>query len=166
MNSKLRQIRQLIEDQVGFSLDLKTRKRDVVLARAVYYKVARDFRGERNQMSLSDIGKELGKNHATVLHALNNVSFHIMDDEHYSELYKAVMREVVDNKGDRRFMFTPQEESKRATELYLENVRLRKKLKHLVTYSDRFAQLTADLNEGQLDDVYDKVNLMVKVMNA
>lgn len=166
MSSKLKQIRQLIEDQVGFSLDLNTRKRDVVLARAVYYKVARDFRGERNQISLSDIGKELGKNHATVLHALNNVSFHIMDDEYYSDLYKIVMNEVSENVGAKRYMLASDDTHTRAVGLYLENVRLRKKLKDLVTYSDRFAQLTADLNDGQLDDVYDKVTLMVKVMNA
>jgi DNA-binding protein Fis len=166
MSSKLKQIRRLIEDQVGFSLDLNTRKREVVLARTVYYMVARDFRNGRNQVSLSAIGEELSKDHTTVLHAINNNSFQIMDDEYYSELYDAVMAQVQDNKVDRGFTITSPEESKRTTELYLENVRLRKKLKDLVTYSDRFAQLTADLNEGQLDDVYDKVTLMVKVMNA
>lgn len=166
MSSKLKQIRQLIEDQVGFSLDTNTRKKEVILARAVYYMVARDFDKGPNQLSLSAIGKELGKNHATVLHAINNVSFQIMDDEYYSELYKAVMHEVKDKKRGRRFMFASPEESKRSTELYLENVRLRNKLKKLVTYSDRFAQLTADLDEEQLEDVYKKVELMARMANA
>ena len=166
MSSKLKQIRRLIEDQVGFSLDLNTRKRDVVLARAVYYMVARDFRNGRYQVSLSAIGEELGKDHTTVLHAINNNSFQIMDDEYYSELYNAIMAQVQDNKVDRGFMITSPEESKRTTELYLENVRLRNKLKKLVTYSDRFAQLTVDLDEEQLEDVYQKVELMARVANA
>lgn len=166
MSSKLKQIRRLIEDQVGFSLDLNTRKRDVVLARAVYYMVARDSTKGANQISLSAIGKELGKDHATVLHAINNNSFQIMDDEYYSELYNAVMAQVQDNKVDRGFTITSPEESKRTTELYLENVRLRNKLKKLVTYSDRFAQLTVDLDEDQLEDVYQKVELMARVANA
>lgn len=166
MSSKLKQIRRLIEDQVGFSLDLNTRKREVVLARAVYYMVARDHDKGLNQLSFSFIGRELGKNHATVLHSINNNSFQIMDDEYYSELYNSVMAEVQDNKVERSFTITSPEESKRSTELYLENVRLRNKLKKLVTYSDRFAQLTVDLDEEQLEDVYQKVELMARVANA
>lgn len=166
MSSKLKQIRELIESQVGFSLDEESRERPVVLARAIYYKVARDSTKGANQISLSAIGGELNKSHCTVLHALNDTSIRAMDDEYYSDIYHSVMNEVAGRKRAKRHMIESKNQVERSTQLYLENVELRNKLKKLVTYSDRFAQLTADLGEEQLEDVYKKVELMARMANA
>ena len=61
----------IVSDQLQIDLvgTAKHRKRNYVYARAIYYRITRDLTVE----SLADIGKPLKKNHATVVHALNNV---------------------------------------------------------------------------------------------
>lgn len=62
-------IKEKIENLVGFKLDEKSRKRDLVDARSVYYKILLD----ECSMTLEAIGETLSKNHATVLHGINQV---------------------------------------------------------------------------------------------
>jgi len=54
-----------------FKIDIRneTRKRNYVEARAFYYELAR----KTTNHTLADIGKPIGKDHATVLYSLNNV---------------------------------------------------------------------------------------------
>ena len=57
---------------IVFKLDIRnqTRKREYVEARAFYYELARKI----TIHSLAEIGKPLGKDHATVIHGLRNVT--------------------------------------------------------------------------------------------
>ena len=61
----------IVSDQLNIDLmaTANHRKRNYVYARAIYYKITRDLTVE----SLASIGEPLGKNHATVVHALNVV---------------------------------------------------------------------------------------------
>ena len=62
-------VREDIEQSVGFSLNKRSRKRELVEARSVYYKVCRD----KLFMGYQEIADSLEKNHATVLHSVKNV---------------------------------------------------------------------------------------------
>jgi|AntAceMinimDraft_6_1070360.scaffolds.fasta_scaffold07770_10 hypothetical protein len=68
-----------------FNIDISTdsRKRNFVDARAFYYELARKI----TICSLYEIGKPLGKNHATVLHSLNNVTC-FLDREKVNRAFK------------------------------------------------------------------------------
>lgn len=169
MSNKLKQIRRLIEKEVGYSLDINTRRRDVVFARAVYYRVARDMFDGENRYSLAAIGKELGKDHATVLHALRNVVDHAMGDEYYSELYRSVLNAVRKIKPSSSAVVQDADVEKlreHNVKLAMENSELKRRLRAALGQSDRFAVITSRLNEEQLEQVYEKVGIMAKVLNA
>ena len=62
--------RNSINNTFNIKIQDKTRRRDVVYPRAIYYKLASDFSGE----SLASIGRTVNKDHATVLHACKTVN--------------------------------------------------------------------------------------------
>ncbi len=62
-------IKNLVESEFNLQLIRKTRRREYVEARAMYYMLLR----EKGRMTLSDISKTLDKDHATVLHALKSL---------------------------------------------------------------------------------------------
>jgi len=60
---KLNEIISVVSDVTGIDLRANNRKRNVIYARVIYFKIARDV----TKYSLSAIGGEVGKDHATVL---------------------------------------------------------------------------------------------------
>jgi hypothetical protein len=68
IEDKLERIKNLITIESGVDITERSRERDIVEMRAVYYKILRDV----HHFSLTRIAKSIGYNHATVLHALNN----------------------------------------------------------------------------------------------
>jgi len=59
-------IRDMVNNAFNKQVQERTRRRDVVYPRAIYYKLAQDYSGE----SLTKIGRTVGKDHATVIHGL------------------------------------------------------------------------------------------------
>ena len=59
-------IRNIVNNAFNNKIQERTRSRDVVYPRAIYYKLAQDYSGE----SLVKIGKAVEKDHATVIHGL------------------------------------------------------------------------------------------------
>ena len=60
---KLNEIIDVVSDITGIDLRANTRKRNVIYARVIYFKIARDV----TKYPLAAIGEEVGKDHATVL---------------------------------------------------------------------------------------------------
>jgi hypothetical protein len=58
-----------ISTEFGLDIRKRSRKREYIYARAVYYKIARDMFSK----TLAEIGGEVGVDHATVLHSMKNV---------------------------------------------------------------------------------------------
>ena len=86
---KTEEIKKLVEKELGYKINVNSRKRAVVYGRAIYFKICRD----RTFLSLSEIGKTLGFNHATVLHAINNVFPSIeLYNPKYLEFYKKIKK--------------------------------------------------------------------------
>jgi hypothetical protein len=62
-------IKNLVESEFNLKLKIKTRRREYVEARAMYYMLLRD----KGKMTVCAIAKTLDKNHATVLHSLKGL---------------------------------------------------------------------------------------------
>ena len=62
----LQEIKHLVEKELQLNLDNKTRKREYVFARAVYYRLCSEF----TKHSLNAIGETINKDHSTVIHGL------------------------------------------------------------------------------------------------
>ena len=72
----LKELVELVEKKTGILLRTKTRRVEYVMARAVYYRLAKDLRIG----TLATIGEEIGRNHATVLWSVNNHWFNMKID--------------------------------------------------------------------------------------
>ena len=63
------QLKKVIQEITGVDINEVSRKREIIEARAIYYKVLKQIDKKK---SLQSIGASVGKNHATVLHSLKN----------------------------------------------------------------------------------------------
>ena len=64
-----KELKKVIQEITGVDINELSRKREIIEARAVYYKILKQIDKKK---SLQSIGASVGKNHATVLHSLNN----------------------------------------------------------------------------------------------
>tara|TARA_B100000519_G_C14258654_1_gene446400 strand:- start:395 stop:793 length:399 start_codon:yes stop_codon:yes gene_type:complete len=87
------EIRTVVEDQLGLNLKEKSRKKEYVEARYIYFKLCMDYADKK---TLSAIGNSLHKDHATVLHGLRSVNDWMLYDitllHQYEDLHKFLMK--------------------------------------------------------------------------
>lgn len=87
MSKKLDIIRREVEFITYIrDISVKNRKFEHVQARWLYYKLAKEFTDE----SLQKIGKQIKKNHATVLHGLKVFEHEILYDKRLQQQYEAL----------------------------------------------------------------------------
>ena len=84
------ELKNIIKVETSIDLDNKKtllcRDRDFVEARAIYYKLLREY----TNMTYFKIGKTVNKNHATVLHAANNFDWWLKQDEGLLNVYTKI----------------------------------------------------------------------------
>jgi regulator of replication initiation timing len=175
MMDKLNYIREQIEQKVGYPLNINSRKRNVIYARAIYFGIAKDLVGE--DFTLETIGATLGKDHSTVIHALSHSFHRAMQGSFYSDIYfeiKDTHKEWFDHKNvtQRKLGKNTREYVARLKNdldsLRRENEMLKinnRKLKRNAG-NDEFASLTYRLNDQQLAQVMERVKLTIKVMES
>lgn len=137
----------IVKDVSGIDPRKKTRKREYVYARAIYYKIARDV----TSYSLSRIGGAMGKNHATVLHNIN-VNFDIIEayDPHFYGVYESA-RDIVYKKLMKRKKQVRKEVEKKIENHYLEeNSNLRIENAKLKEELSRLRNLTDDSEVSEM----------------
>lgn len=79
------EIKEAIEQRTGLRLDSKSRRRELVYCRAIYFKLCR----ENTELSLSEISDTLGMSHANVIHSLRHAFPLIMKYEYkYKSMYE------------------------------------------------------------------------------
>ena len=82
-------IKKLVERELGYNIGGKTRARQVVYGRAIYFKICKD----RTNLSLQEIGETLNLHHATVLHSIRNIfpAFEMYNPE-YMDIYNRIIK--------------------------------------------------------------------------
>ena len=95
---KIEEILRLVELDVHADLNTKSRKRELVYARAIYYKLARDL----TLRSYDSIGKLVSRDHSSVLHGIRLFDTVISEYEmEYLKVYKELrftIGKIVGNK--------------------------------------------------------------------
>lgn len=71
---------EFVSDFLGFDLTQKCRKRYIVEGRMMYAKLMKRY----TNVSLSDIGRAIGKDHATVIHYINNFTYLKKTDQQFA----------------------------------------------------------------------------------
>ena len=83
----IKKIRKEVEEATCQDLSRRSRQRELVYSRAIYFKLCK----EKTTLTLQQIGDSLGLNHATVLHGLNKVFPTVIEHEPlYREIYECV----------------------------------------------------------------------------
>jgi len=83
-------IKNLVESEFKLKLKIKTRRREYVEARAMYYMLLRD----KGKMTVCAIAKTLDKNHATVLHSLKGLRNWMSYDTNMKSIYDSLEKKV------------------------------------------------------------------------
>lgn len=153
-------IEQLIEFiNKGLEIDIRknTRKEEYIMGRALYYKILRDF----SDLSYKNIGKPLKKNHATVLHSLENawptaVKYKRIRliYENYKTFFENQEGEIEIPLGDMNPVFIKEIEEKD------------KVINRLINEKNRFDKLLSTVNEDKIDIVYTRLEAMIKMINS
>jgi len=82
---KIEEILRLVELEIEEELNTRSRKRELVYARAIYFKLARDI----TKRSYDSIGKLVGRDHASVLYGVKLFDTVIANYEmEYLKVYK------------------------------------------------------------------------------
>jgi len=105
----------------------------------------------------------IGRDHATVLNSVKNTFDRAMRYDLYEQTYATIRLQLNRNIPISKL---DDDTNIKVRSLVIENERLKTRVRNLVNNPDRFYTLTKDLNGDQLEDVFKKVELMVRVLNA
>ena len=152
---QLQEIENYIESFLKIKLKYKTRKRKYAYARALYFKLAKEY----TKYNLTEIGNSMKVNHATVLHAINNIFPVILR-------YDETLRDIYENyKFENKYKNTDIKGN--YLRLMKENVGLRTELKENSldnATGKRFIDLVTRIPENKRDYIYDKLEIMVSAV--
>ncbi len=88
---RIEDILKLVEKETNLDVTKKTRKREYVYARSVYFKICR----EKTLASFREIGELVGRDHASVIHGIKVFDvLEVMKEERWLQVYKSISREV------------------------------------------------------------------------
>jgi hypothetical protein len=150
-------IKQLVEEELGYNIDVKSRKRKIVYGRAIYFKICKD----RTNLSLYEIGQTLNLNHATVIHSLKNVftSFKLYNPE-YLTIYKRIIDRDEYIPLETRYDLLKQEYTELEDKYeQLKEVEVSNNYKSLV-------DIIKEIPEQQLDVANFRIDAMVKMLKT
>jgi hypothetical protein len=85
----MNEVMENIKQYTGIDVSKKTRKRNVVEMRSVYFKL---IQKQYPKSSLAIIGESLGLDHATVIHSLKNFDFYAKHNPTLNEVYYKMLR--------------------------------------------------------------------------
>ena len=150
-------IRTYIESCLNIDISKRTRKRNYVYARAVYFKLCREY----TKLSLDDIGQTVDMDHASVVHAISKVfDAVVFHDKFLEDIYNDYK---LSNKNTNETIFDNYER------LLKENLDLRREvesIKEESLFDRRFIDLYQDIPFEKRTHVYEKLEAIVKVTKA
>lgn len=92
----LQLIKLTVERYFGFTLNVRSRERNIVDARKIYFGLSRKF----TKSSLSLIGRSMDRDHATALHNIRSCNDLRKTDPEFNEKYIALYRQLSIYKSD------------------------------------------------------------------
>ena len=84
-------IKEIVENYFELSISRNTRKRQYVEARAIYFKLCREF----TQLSLEQIGKSVNRDHASVLHGVKSINTWVQVDKRMSNSMHILRNKII-----------------------------------------------------------------------
>lgn len=153
-----------INNELNIDIRKKKKTNEYVFARTVYYKLSKEL----TRTSLNEIGRQVNKDHCSVLHNLKNFE-HIVKIPKFKKLYETFKEypvqedrvqytQVINLNEQLRLELIDLKQKHRKL---LESIEEKKKLE-----ANKMEQLLTGLNEEQLDLVYVRLEAMVKMTKS
>ena len=145
----IEKFKKIIELETGVNVEIVSRKRNFVEARAMYYKLLRDV----SNMTLQAIGDTVNKDHATILHSLKSVDDWMRYDRKLADRYKNILY-AIDKIDETDF-----------NSLRYENIMLNLKIEELTKRlsSNRLYDLMDKIPFDKEEAVYDRLSVIVRM---
>ena len=145
----IEKFKKIIELETGVNVEIVSRKRNFVEARAMYYKLLRDV----SNMTLQAIGDTVNKDHATIIHSLNSVDDWMKYDRKLADRYKNILY-AIDKIDGTDF-----------NSLRYENIMLNLKIDELTKRlsSNRLYDLMDKIPFDKEEAVYDRLSVIVRM---
>ena len=153
-----------INNELNIDITKKKKTNEYVFARTVYYKLSKEL----TRTSLNEIGRQVNKDHCSVLHNLKNFE-HIVKIPKFKKLYETFKEypvqedrvqytQVINLNEQLRIELIDLKQKHRKI---LESIEEKKKLE-----ANKMEQLLTGLNEEQLDLIYVRLEAMVKMTKS
>jgi len=84
-------IKEIVERYFEINISRNTRKRQYVEARAIYFKLCREF----TQLSLGQIGKSVNRDHASVLHGVRSINTWVQVDKRMNNSMRILKNKII-----------------------------------------------------------------------
>ena len=145
----IEKFKKIIELETGVNVEIVSRKRNFVEARAMYYKLLRDV----SNMTFQAIGDTVNKDHATILHSLKSVDDWMRYDRKLADRYKNILY-AIDKIDETDF-----------NSLRYENIMLNLKIDELTKRlsSNRLYDLMDKIPFDKEEAVYDRLSVIVRM---
>ena len=86
-DEKTNALKKIVEQVCGVNVDLKTRKREYINARAICYKILRDV----ELLSYNAIGRSFNKSHCTILLCVRDFKYMLLSDGQMKRDYEGIL---------------------------------------------------------------------------
>ncbi len=96
---ELKRIKNFVEKYAGYDISTKLRDAETVKYRTLYFKIASDT----TKYTLSQIGKIVNRDHATVLHARKNLFNEFMDIKNFVYIYNQYKINILGKKVNNEY---------------------------------------------------------------
>jgi hypothetical protein len=130
-------IKEIVDNYFELNLKRNTRKRQYVEARAIFYKLCREF----TKLSLEEIGKQVDRDHASVLHGIRSLNNWIEYDNRIKNNLR-ILRNKVRNFEDEKDNVIELDES-----IVLKYVQLKEQVKEQEEIINDLRKALADITE-------------------
>ena len=127
-------IKEIVESYFEISISRNTRKRQYVEARAIYFKLCREF----TQLSLEQIGKSVNRDHASVLHGVRSINTWVQVDKRMNNNMRILKNKIVN------YQIEKDETVELNESIVLKYIQLKEQVKEQQEIIDK---LNTDLNE-------------------
>ena len=168
MKNRLTSLKNAIEKEFGNRIDTPLRKREYTYARAVYCKIAREM--SNGAITHSEIGKSINRDHATVMHNIKVVFPFAVREKFFKDLYDALsliyQPEQINPTDELKSSETDTMLRNRVIKLIRQNKELKYKIQTVEKGNELFEPLFRDLSYDELNEVYDKMKIMVKAIKS
>lgn len=151
----LEDIKNYVESKTELDLSKNCRKRQLVDARALYFKLARKYTGE----SFDAIGTLVNRDHSSVVHSVKH-SFEIVYK--FNPFIKMLYNDFNPVLFAKRETF----ETSEVNDILTENIMLRDKIKVLESSYDRIINIVNEVPEEKIDEFMVKVSAVAAMIKS